>query len=262
MSNDLFGKRLREAREKKNKSRKEVGEELNISPHTLSGYENGHRTPNIDLINRFADYYNVTTDWLLGRIDDNENGIYRVPISRLYQLFVIQKVINEMKNNKNIEISNELKTLIQFVGELDLSNILKERNIPDLNQYRLIKIITGPGGHPDEEELLGFTLHPNYFFNSDDEYYIYICGDNSMDQIKPEERILIKTVSETDLTKIQNKDIVLVEANGEYLLRRYYNVNGNTIFQADNPDFPPILFGNIIGVIESKLSNQDDEDTL
>lgn len=48
---------------------KEVGKRLGIAESTVSGYENGHRSPPLDLLVRFADLYGVSTDYLLGRTD-------------------------------------------------------------------------------------------------------------------------------------------------------------------------------------------------
>ena len=64
---ELFGKRLIETREKKGLSRKQAADELNIVPSTYLYYENGKRTPDLDTIDRIAEYYNVSVDYLMGR---------------------------------------------------------------------------------------------------------------------------------------------------------------------------------------------------
>lgn len=59
--------KLKLLRENKKMSRQQVADALGISKRTLESYEYGQREPNIDMINKFADFYNVTTDFLLGR---------------------------------------------------------------------------------------------------------------------------------------------------------------------------------------------------
>ena len=58
---------LKDLREKKKLSREQVADMLGISKRTLESYEYGKREPNIEMINKFADFYGVTTDFLLGR---------------------------------------------------------------------------------------------------------------------------------------------------------------------------------------------------
>jgi len=65
-----LGIRLRERREKLNKTQLDAARDLGISNVQLSRYESGDRRPDPDMLGRFAEYYKTTTDYLLGRIDD------------------------------------------------------------------------------------------------------------------------------------------------------------------------------------------------
>lgn len=51
----------------------EVAEKLGISRGQLANYEQGSRQPDYDMLEQLADFYSVTTDYLLGRTDD-EHG--------------------------------------------------------------------------------------------------------------------------------------------------------------------------------------------
>lgn len=65
-----FADRLRELREKKEVGQKEVGAIINVSDSSIRKYESGTRTPTPDAIIKLADYFKVTTDYLLGITDD------------------------------------------------------------------------------------------------------------------------------------------------------------------------------------------------
>ncbi len=67
-----FAECLQELREDRNISRKELAAYLNISFSTLGMYEQGRREPNIDMLIKLADYFNVSLDFLVGRSADNE----------------------------------------------------------------------------------------------------------------------------------------------------------------------------------------------
>lgn len=64
-----FNERLRELRNKDNKSIRKTAEILNVSRTTLSRYERGERSPNKEFLEKAADYYGVSVDYLLGRSD-------------------------------------------------------------------------------------------------------------------------------------------------------------------------------------------------
>lgn len=63
----MDGKRLRQLRTHKKLTQEELGKIINVSKVSISGYENGTRTPDTDNLRRLADYFDVDADYLLGR---------------------------------------------------------------------------------------------------------------------------------------------------------------------------------------------------
>lgn len=59
--------RLRELRKEKNLSMKQLAEKFNLSESTISLYERGLHEPEFDTLKKFADYFDVTIDYLLGK---------------------------------------------------------------------------------------------------------------------------------------------------------------------------------------------------
>lgn len=70
MKNSLLPKRLKQLREEKGYLQKFVADKIGVKSNTLSGYENGTRTPDPDMIIELAKLYGVTTDYLLGHSDE------------------------------------------------------------------------------------------------------------------------------------------------------------------------------------------------
>ncbi len=66
---ETFAKRLISLREQKNITQQELADELGITRQSLSLYEKAERTINIELLARIADFFNVSTDYLMGRTD-------------------------------------------------------------------------------------------------------------------------------------------------------------------------------------------------
>ncbi|WGN89818.1 helix-turn-helix domain-containing protein [Ligilactobacillus faecis] len=63
----MFNIRLRDLRLKKGLTQDELGKILNVSGKTIGTWERDSRQPNIETINELANYFGVTTDYLLGR---------------------------------------------------------------------------------------------------------------------------------------------------------------------------------------------------
>lgn len=61
--------RLRKLRESKNITQKEMSDFLGVDRTTYVKYETGSSEPNFLTLAKLADYFNVTTDYLLGRED-------------------------------------------------------------------------------------------------------------------------------------------------------------------------------------------------
>lgn len=64
----ITAKRLRELREKKQVSQDDVSKFLGVERTTYTSYESGRSRP-VRVLNKLAEYYNVSIDYLLGLAD-------------------------------------------------------------------------------------------------------------------------------------------------------------------------------------------------
>ena len=64
--------RIKDLREDSDISQKQLAEVLGISQRAYSHYENGTRKIPLDILLSLADYYNCSTDYLLGRTKKKE----------------------------------------------------------------------------------------------------------------------------------------------------------------------------------------------
>lgn len=68
------GELIAQLRNKNKISQSALANDLHIGQSTLAMYEKGKRNPNLEMISKIADYFNVTTDYLLGRDGKEENS--------------------------------------------------------------------------------------------------------------------------------------------------------------------------------------------
>ena len=62
--------RLKELRQERKISQLKLAFDLNMNQNTISRYENLERQADYDTLIRFADYFDVSVDYLLGRTDN------------------------------------------------------------------------------------------------------------------------------------------------------------------------------------------------
>lgn len=73
----MFNDRLRSARISKGYTLQKAADELGITLRTYQKYEGGDREPNLSLLTKIADLFEIPTDFLLGRDDYLKSlGVY------------------------------------------------------------------------------------------------------------------------------------------------------------------------------------------
>ena len=61
------GERIADLRKHRGLSQYQLAKLLNIATSTLGMYETGNRKPNVEMLEQIAEFFNVSTDYLLGR---------------------------------------------------------------------------------------------------------------------------------------------------------------------------------------------------
>lgn len=61
----MFCDRIRELREECGMTQRQIASQLKVSASAVGMYEQGRRTPSLELVVAYADLFSVTTDYLL-----------------------------------------------------------------------------------------------------------------------------------------------------------------------------------------------------
>lgn len=62
---------IKTLRTKRNITQVDLAKKINVKQETISAYESGKAQPSADALVKIADYLNTSTDYLLGRIEDD-----------------------------------------------------------------------------------------------------------------------------------------------------------------------------------------------
>lgn len=127
------GENIKKYRKALNISQKDLAKKLNMPISTLANYENNHREPNIETLNKIATVLRVTINDLLGikiveRSNENSISIRFLDIHQLpnekEQIIKVVEEMYEFINSKNDE--NQLEEFYDLV-QASL-NLLQIRN--------------------------------------------------------------------------------------------------------------------------------------
>lgn len=75
MSNDLIKDRLKKLREEEGIIQKDLADKLHITRATIASYETGKSLPSLEVIIKYADYFNCSTDYILCRTEEKNYKI-------------------------------------------------------------------------------------------------------------------------------------------------------------------------------------------
>lgn len=108
----VIGKRIKEARKKKNLSQEKLGNLLGVSKVSICGYENGSRTPTMENFIDLINILDLEPDYALGRdkyIVSESNKDYKIVMAD--EDIEIIKVLKENKELYNKLCSDPKRTI-------------------------------------------------------------------------------------------------------------------------------------------------------
>ncbi len=115
----IFAQRINELREERGLSQGKLADELGISRGALSYYESAQRTADISMLVKFAKYFDVTADYLLGLSDNRTSktaGIGEATGLSDEAIKKLQDIKNGKNPKKNMKICNSFISSAQFEG--------------------------------------------------------------------------------------------------------------------------------------------------
>lgn len=111
-----FGKLLTQLRREKGVLQKDVANQLNVTVATISNYEKGVHLPDLNTLIMLADYFDVSTDYLLQRTD------YKSSINMLNHQLSADYTISDMLNTMVELDAHNTQSLLDYCELLTLRN--------------------------------------------------------------------------------------------------------------------------------------------
>lgn len=93
----------------------DITKHLHLSPSTISHYEKGLTVPPTEVVYRLADFYNVTTDYILGKSASrtNLNDTYAIKLTNKMTIGDAVEIITKMNDTER----EHLAYFIEMIGK-------------------------------------------------------------------------------------------------------------------------------------------------
>ena len=109
--------RLKDLRNQKGLSQKEVAEYLGISQPAYANYERQAREADYDTLKKLSDYFNVSVDYLLGRTEQKQNDDITFD-DFTYAMYNESKELTEDQKDILISMAKTLKGRLKKDGKI------------------------------------------------------------------------------------------------------------------------------------------------
>ncbi len=117
MNKKLIAKRLKELRENAKLSQQKLAEVLEVKQPLIAKYENGIILPSIGILVKYSDQFDVSLDYLVGRVNIPQGGIPKSKIDYFTDNMNI-KLFVEMCLDSTTDANAKLKeTLLKLVDD-------------------------------------------------------------------------------------------------------------------------------------------------
>lgn len=119
-----FGEILCELRKDRHLTQKQLAELMNVAVGTISNYETGRHDPDLHSLIWLADFFQVTTDYFLGRTTCD------ISVSYLEEPFTSELTFGSMMKQLASLSPNNRKMIAELLRYIRLGDVLQAQAVP------------------------------------------------------------------------------------------------------------------------------------
>ena len=99
----MFEQRIRFLRQSRELNQVQLAEKLGVTKQSVSNWENDNIVPSVDMLEKIADFFNVSTDYLLGRDHKEWESDTVLDVTGLTQRQIehIRQLVDDLRENKS-----------------------------------------------------------------------------------------------------------------------------------------------------------------
>ena len=105
-----FSVRLKQLRRDSRMTQAELADKIGVSKSSVNMYERGEREPSFEALEAIADTFNVTMDYLMGRVEASINDKFALFFLRNFGPKDIRHALSEVSDETAIKILDEIQS--------------------------------------------------------------------------------------------------------------------------------------------------------
>ena len=211
---------FRSLREQKKLTRKELSEFTKASHDQIYNWETGRGEPDASTLSRLAEFFGVTTDYLLGRVSSpTDELVPERPATRA---------------DFEGEIIGDTGGIVFPTAPISMDSIGEVWKVPEQHYLPIIGVVrAGSGGIAFEEPLGYATVDKDAVPNGSRYFYLRVKGESMSPEIMPGDLALVREQPEVEYGELA---VVIVDGE-EGTIKRVFHKNGEVFLQATNPSY-------------------------
>lgn len=97
----MFANRIKYLRQTRELTQVQLADKLGVAKQSISNWENDNIMPSVDMLEKIADFFSVSTDYLLGREKRKNTDGSTIDVTGLnrYQIEHIMLIVEDLRNS-------------------------------------------------------------------------------------------------------------------------------------------------------------------
>ena len=143
MAKESFGTRLARLRKEHDYTQNDIADKVGVTSQAVSKWENDQASPDIDIIVKLADLYDITTDELLGKEKPAATSFQEKPTKKSLDKMFFKIKVHDAEDGDDVNVNLPLALVRIFVNkESGKINILNgNRNLENIDFRQLIEMV-------------------------------------------------------------------------------------------------------------------------
>ena len=110
-----LGMRLRTLREGIDLSQSKFADVIGSTQSSINRYENGQATPTVDLLRKYADYFDVSMDYIFAHCNDTHSKLYEVKPPADTNNLELRKFVEMCSNSESPMNEKPKETILKII---------------------------------------------------------------------------------------------------------------------------------------------------
>ena len=143
MAKESFGTRLARLRKEHDYTQNDIADKVGVTSQAVSKWENDQASPDIDIIVKLADLYDITTDELLGKEKPAATSFQEKPTKKSLDKMFFKIKVHDAEDGDDVNVNLPLALVRIFVnkesGKINLLN--GNKNLENIDFCQLIEMV-------------------------------------------------------------------------------------------------------------------------